>query len=133
MSDGLSDSTRGLVRRAQAEGRRHGWLGTEHLLLAMLQDGDSYAGALLAGLELIPDAVRSEVDRVNATNATGLSPGQAPPTPHAKQAFARARERAGADAITCEHLLLGLIECRNHARTLLVRCGVDLASLREFL
>lgn len=130
---GESSASRRVLARADDEGRRHGWLGTEHLLLALLEHRESRASGLLAEYRVVADDLRSEVDAVNATNATGLAPGKATPTPHAKHALAIAGERAGVDDTTPEHVLLGILEVGSLAFSLLDRRGVDIAGLRERL
>ena len=131
----LADDARKLLVLAEEEGRRHGWLGTEHLLLGLLRQSESPASAMLAELGAELEALRGEIDRVNATNATGLSPGKATLTPHAKQAIATAHDRAGRGKITSEHVLLGILddEGGNFARDLLERRGIDIARVRNAL
>lgn len=131
----FTDDARKLLVLAKEEGRRHGWLGTEHLLLALLRHSESPASAMLAELGAEPEALRGEVDRLNATNATGLSPGKAPFTPRAKKAIAIAHDQAGKGEITPEHVLLGILldEGGNFARELLERRGIDVARVRDEL
>lgn len=133
MLDDFAETTRGVLEDARAEGERHGWLGTEHLLLGVLQNPDTPAAAVLAELGVTPDDVRSEVDRLNATNAGGLSPGPAPLTPHANHALAIARERADPDDVAPEHVLLGVLDVGSLALLLLQRRGVNIATLRQRL
>jgi hypothetical protein len=121
---------------AQEEARtfHHSYLGTEHLLLGLLREGDGVAAEALKRLDVDLDAVRRDVefiigcgDRV-VLGAIGL-------TPHVKKVFGLAEDEArrlSHHYVGTEHLLLGLIrEGESIAADVLVRQGVELREARE--
>jgi ATP-dependent Clp protease ATP-binding subunit ClpC len=94
-----------------AKERSHAFVGTEHLLLGVLDEGENLALRVLTALEVDPADVRTEV--LPLLDGHEARPGSEPQrTPHAN----RALELAGSEAIRmghnylgCEHLLLGLV------------------------
>jgi ATP-dependent Clp protease ATP-binding subunit ClpC len=132
----LSARAEQAVALAENEARRYGhsYLGTEHLLLGLLEVRDGAATRILADLGADPTSVRSAIE-------FRIAPGTEPPeaersrAPRLEQALARATAAAleeGAVHIGTEHLLFGLasIEECVAARTL-VRLDVELAHLRR--
>jgi hypothetical protein len=133
----LSDEARRALDRADEEATRlrHGYVGTEHLVLALCA-GDGLAARTLAGYGVTLGAAR-------ATLEVSVLPGNASPlrargyTPRLQDALRRADDvcrAAGAGEIGTEHLLLGLADERaGQSAILLQSMGVDLAGLRERL
>lgn len=115
MFERFTDGARRSVVMAQDEARRldHNYIGTEHVLLALLREEDSAAAQALADVGLTLEVARRRVEGV-------VSRGHAPPrsripfTPHAKKALEcslRASLELGDRHIDTAHLLLGLLNC----------------------
>jgi ATP-dependent Clp protease ATP-binding subunit ClpC len=107
----FTEAARGVVIAAQEESRamRHGYIGTEHLLLGLLQ-GAGVAAHALAGLGVQPEAIREDVLRLVGRGAEPVS-GQMPFTPRALTAMEDALREGlalGDGVVGTEHLLLGL-------------------------
>ena len=127
---------RRLVTRAREEARQlqHGYLGGEHLLLALVHDGRGNGARVLATLGV-------DFDEVDATIAFLVAPGDAPPagqlrpTPRLSQAFDLAEEEARRrtlQTVGTEDLLLGLLrEGTNVAAKLLAKFDVTEQAVRE--
>lgn len=144
------------LARAHAEDLGRGVLGTEHLLLGVIDEGGNLALKVLAGLEVEPADVRSELlasaaaagsPSASAASSAGegddgesLDPSPADVagdlafTPPAKQAFEATTKEAltlGHNYIGCEHLLLGLLATEDGlASQVLRRMGVELRTTR---
>jgi excisionase family DNA binding protein len=102
-----------VLHHAQAQARRfhHTYIGTEHLLLALLDGGENVAVEVLRRLEIDPDQVRHQVEAV-MTHGERLVTGEIGLTPQAKKVIALAideAQRSGYRSIGTEHLLLALI------------------------
>ncbi len=109
----FTEEARQVVVRAQEEARRlnHNYLGTEHLLLALLRDRHGAAARALRELGLSAQAVRSDVKRIIGLGSEPPA-GRIPLTPRAKKTLELARRAAdsGNSPIWTEHLLLGLLD-----------------------
>lgn len=121
---------------AQEEARilNHGFIGTEHILLALIAEGEGVAAQALEQLDVSLERVREKVEEVIGVSAT--APVGSPPfTPRAKKVLELALREAlqlGHNYIGTEHLLLGLLrEGEGVAAQVLVSLGVDLNSVRE--
>src|SRR3954447_6010511 len=89
----------------------HNYVGTEHLLLGVLDQGDNLAVKVLRSMEVEPDDVRAELV-ASMGPATAAPPGLVPFTPRAKRALQLTSTESlsmGHNYIGCEHLLLGLL------------------------
>jgi ATP-dependent Clp protease ATP-binding subunit ClpC len=132
----FTDRARRVLVLAQEEARllNHNFIGTEHLLLGLIHEGDGIAARVLESLDVSLEAVRSGVEqRVRAT-VTPIT--TAPPfTPRAKKVLELALREAlqiGHNYIGPEHLLLGLVrEGEGVAATVLVGLGADLSLVRQ--
>jgi prophage maintenance system killer protein len=132
----FTDRARRAVRLAQEEALllRHGHVGTEHLLLGLLYEGEGVAARVLEALEISLEEVRARVEEI-----TGR--GQDPPaghvlfTPQAKKVLELSLREAlalGHHYVGTEHLLLGLLEeGESTAAQVLARLGADHARVRE--
>ncbi|SMB91103.1 ATP-dependent Clp protease ATP-binding subunit ClpC [Thermanaeromonas toyohensis ToBE] len=103
-----------VLRLAQEEARHlnHPAVGTEHLLLGLLREGDSVAARALASLGVNLKSVREEV-RKAVRPGEGVPPGELGLTPRAKRVLELAQEEArrqGVNYVGTEHILLGLME-----------------------
>ena len=121
---------------AQNEARRHhhDYVGTEHLLLGVLEEGGNLALKVLTALEVEPEDVRSELV-ASLSPGSKDSAGQVPFTPLAKKALeltTKEAHRLGHNYVGCEHLLLGLIATEDGlASQVLQRMGIELRTTRR--
>jgi ATP-dependent Clp protease ATP-binding subunit ClpC len=136
MFERFTDRARRAVVLAQEEARmlNHNWIGTEHILLGVIHEGDGVAARALDSLGISLDAVRQEVAEIigRGQKAPG---GHIPFTPRAKKVLELSLREAlqmGHDYIGTEHILLGLIrEADGVAAQVLVRLGADLNRTRS--
>ena len=120
---------------AQEEARllNHSFIGTEHILLGLIHEGEGVAAKALESLGISLEAVREKVEET--IGMAGTAPSGSPPfTPRAKKvlelSLREAAER-GDREIGTEHLLLGLVrEGHGVAVTVLESLGVDPISVR---
>jgi ATP-dependent Clp protease ATP-binding subunit ClpC len=132
----FTDRARRVVVRAQGEARAldHDYLGTEHLLLGLIQEGDGVAVKVLESLGIGLEVVRQRVEEVIGRGEDATS-GHIPFTPQAKEVLKRSLDEAiqlGHPYIGTEHILLGLIrEGDSVAAQVLTELGADLNGARE--
>ena len=132
----FSDSARRVVVLAQEEARKlnHNYIGTEHLLLGLIQEGEGVAAKALETFQVNLEAVRGQVVEVIGRGSSAPS-GHIPFTPRAKKVLELSLREAlqlGHNYIGTEHILLGLIrEGEGVAAKVLVKIGVDLERLRN--
>jgi ATP-dependent Clp protease ATP-binding subunit ClpC len=133
---GYGGRARQVVMLAQDEARalRHDYVGTEHLLLALLREGGGTAARALVRLGVTADLVRAQVEDIVGRGTAGAA-GEAPLTPRTKKVLELALREArhlGAERVGTEHVLLALVrEGEGLAAQILVRLGADLASVRQ--
>jgi ATP-dependent Clp protease ATP-binding subunit ClpC len=132
----FTDRARRVVVLAQDEARlrNHDYLGTEHLLLGLIREGEGVAARALASLGISLEAVRAQVQEI-------IGRGQSAPTSHipftppAKQVLELSFREAlqlNHDYLGTEHLLLGLIgEGEGVAAQVLMQLGADLSRVRQ--
>src|SRR5690349_21290669 len=136
MFERFTDRSRRVVVLAQEEARMldHNYIGTEHILLGLIREGDGCAARALESLEISLDAVRQEVEEIIGRGQEAPS-GHVPFTPRAKKVLAlslRESLQLGHNYIGTEHILLGLIrEGDGVAAQVLVRLGADLNRVRQ--
>ena len=136
MFERFTDRARRVLVLAQEEARllNHSFIGTEHLLLGLLREGDGVAAVALGELDISLDDVR---DRVEETiGLSGTAPSGSPPfTPRAKKVLELSLREAlqlGHNYIGTEHILLGLVrEGEGVAAQVLVSLGADLPRVRQ--
>jgi hypothetical protein len=109
----MTDRGRRVVVLAQEEARlhRHNYLGTEHLLLGLLHEGEEVAARALRSLGVDLDTVRDRVEQIIG-EGRDVPRGKIPLTPRAKRALELARDEAdrlGQPTVATEHILLGVI------------------------
>jgi len=112
-----------------ARGVAHGFVGTEHVLLGILDEGDNMAIRALDELQVDRDELRTEL-RASMLPPAGAAPtGHVPFTPRAKRSLELAAKEAlalGHNYIGCEHLLLGMLATEEGlASRVLRRLGVE--------
>ena len=136
MFERFTDRARRVVVLAQEEARalHHNYIGTEHILLGLIQEGEGVAAKALESLGISLDAVRTEVKDIIGSGGNPPS-GYIPFTPRAKKVLELAlREelQLGHKYIGTEHILLGLIrEGEGVAAQVLVKLGADLSRVRQ--
>jgi len=136
MFERFSDRARRVVVLAQEEARmlEHNYIGTEHLLLGLIHEGEGVAAKALQALGIDLAAVRREVEAIVGRGQQPTS-GHIPFTTRAKKSLELAlREmvQLGHDYIGTEHLLLGLVrEGDGVAAQVLRRRGVELNAVRQ--
>ncbi len=113
MFERFTERARQVVVLAQEEARhlKHGYIGTEHLLLGLLREEEGLPARVLDSFEITAERVRPQVLQISAPGEAVPS-GQIPFTPQAKEALERALREAltlGHDYIATQHLLLGLL------------------------
>ncbi len=136
----FSNGCRQALYRAREEAvtLRHGYVGTEHILLAILKASDDDAPRLIAKLGLVPSRVRRDVEtHVQEANSTRLRDTEIPYTSRAKKvlelAMSEARE-LDQQTVRVGHLLLGLIaEEKSIAAQVLRTHGVTFTAARAAL
>jgi ATP-dependent Clp protease ATP-binding subunit ClpA len=132
----FTDRARRVVVLAQEEARTlsHDYIGTEHILLGLLHEGEGVAGQALASLDIGLDNTRAFVEREVGQGAKAPG-GHIPFTPRAKKVLELSLREAlqlRHNYIGTEHILLGVIrEGEGLAARALVNGGVDLAELRQ--
>jgi ATP-dependent Clp protease ATP-binding subunit ClpC len=136
MFERFTDRAQRAVVLAQEEAKRlnHNHIGTEHILLGLIHEGEGVAAASLESLGISLEAVRQQVEGIISQGRVAPT-GAMPYTPRAKKVLELSLREAlqlGHHHIGTEHILLGLIrEGRGAAAQVLVRLGADLARVRE--
>jgi hypothetical protein len=136
MFERFTDRARRVVMLAQEESRRlnHNYIGTEHILLGLVREGEGVAAQALASLDVALDAVRSQVEEIIGYGGTAPS-GHIPFTPRAKKVLELSLREAlhlGHNYIGTEHILLGLVrEGEGVAAQVLVKLGADLSRVHQ--
>jgi hypothetical protein len=132
----FTDRARQVVVLAQEEARRldHNYIGTEHILLGLIHEGEGVAAKALESLGISLDAVRQQVEEIIGQGQQAPS-GHIPFTPRAKKVLElslRESMQLGHTYIGTEHILLGLVrEGDGVAAQVLVRLGADLNRVRQ--
>jgi hypothetical protein len=134
----FSDRARRVVVLAQEEARLldHNYIGTEHILLGLLHEGEGVAATALARLDVTQNAVRAEVEAIVGRGDKHPS-GHIPFTPRAKKVLEFSLREAlqlGHNYIGTEHILLGLLrEGEGVAAQVLTKLGVGLERVRALV
>jgi ATP-dependent Clp protease ATP-binding subunit ClpC len=137
MFDRFTDRAKKVMNLARQEAQRfnHEYLGTEHILLGLVQEGSGVAANVLKNMAIDLNKIRAEVEKIVKTGPTMVTMGQLPFTPRAKKVLELSMEEAsnlGHNYIGTEHLLLGLIkENEGIAAQVLLNLGVKLEDVRE--
>jgi hypothetical protein len=136
MFERFTDRARRVVVLAQEEARMlsHDYIGTEHVLLGLIHEGEGVAAKALESLGITMEAVRQQVEEIVGRGHATLS-GHIPFTPQAKKALQLALGEAmhlGHNYIGTEHILLGLIrEGKGPAAQVLAGLGADRNRVRQ--
>ena len=136
MFERFTDRARRVVVLAQEEARllNHNYIGTEHILLGLIHEGEGVAAKALESLGISLEAVRAQVEEIIGHGGAAPS-GHIPFTPRAKKVLELSLREAlqlGHNYIGTEHILLGLIrEGEGVAAQVLVKLGADLSRVRQ--
>src|SRR6266550_2585133 len=136
MFERFTDRARRVVVLAQEEARmlNHNYIGTEHILLGLVHEGEGVAARALQALGISLEAVRQQVEEIIGQGQQAPS-GHIPFTPRAKKVLELSLREAlqlGHNYIGTEHILLGLIrEGEGVAAQVLVKLGADLSRVRQ--
>ncbi len=137
MHDKFTERVRKVMYLAREEAARlqHDYIGTEHLLLGVIREGEGIAATVLNNLGLDLDAIRQAVESMVSSTGGTLTIGEIPFTPRAKRVLELSVDEArqlGHNYVGTEHLLLGLIrEGEGVAARVLLELGVDRKKVRE--
>ncbi|MDQ6613708.1 MAG: AAA family ATPase, partial [Actinomycetota bacterium] len=136
MFERFTDRARRVLVLAQEEARllNHNFIGTEHILLGLIHEGEGVAAKALESLGISLEAVREKVEET--IGPAGSSTAGSPPfTPRAKKVLELSLREAlqlGHNYIGTEHMLLGLVrEGEGVAAQVLVNLGADLSRVRQ--
>jgi ATP-dependent Clp protease ATP-binding subunit ClpC len=136
MFERFTDRGRLVVILAQKEARmlNHNYIGTEHMLLGLIHEGEGVAAKSLESLGISLEGARSQVEEI-VDQGQQAPPDNIPFTPRAKKMLElslREAAQLGHDYIGTEHILLGLIrEGEGIAAQVLVELGAELTRVRQ--
>ncbi|MDP2937894.1 MAG: ATP-dependent Clp protease ATP-binding subunit, partial [Candidatus Omnitrophota bacterium] len=137
MFNRFTERARKVIILAKEEARRfnHDYIGTEHILLGLVREGEGVAASVLQKTGVSLEKIRLEIEKLVQPGPTTQIIGDIPFTPRAKKALELAAEEAralGHNYIGTEHLLLGLIrEGEGMASQVLLNLGLDLNTVRN--
>ncbi|HTW08629.1 MAG TPA: Clp protease N-terminal domain-containing protein [Acidimicrobiales bacterium] len=135
MFERFTDAARRVLVLAQEEARllNHNFIGTEHVLLGMLREGEGVAAQALTALDISLSDARAKVEAAIGSATTSV--GSPPFTPRVKKVLELSLREAlqlGHTYIGTEHILLGIArEGEGLAAQILVASGADLARVRQ--
>ena len=138
MFERFTDRARRVVVLAQEEARllNHSYIGTEHILLGLIHEGEGVAAKALESLSISLEAVRNQVEEIIGQGGSSPS-GHIPFTPRAKKVLElslREAIRLRQNFIAPEHILLGILREGEGLAMLIMRDkGVDFDRLRADL
>lgn len=136
MFNRFTERARKVILLAKEEAKRfnHDYIGTEHVLLGLVREGEGVAAAVLESLGLSSDNVRMEIEKLVKAGPSTLISGDLPFTPKAKKVMELSMDEAvslGHNYIGTEHLLLGLLrEGEGVAAQVLIALGLDMSKAR---
>src|SRR3989338_7748588 len=137
MFNKFTERARKVILLAKEEAKRfnHDYIGTEHILLGLVREGEGVAAAVLENLGLSSEKIRMEVEKLVQTGPSTVISGDIPFTPKAKKVMELAMDEAvslGHNYVGTEHLLLGLLrEGEGVASQVLINLGLDLNKVRN--
>src|SRR5919106_2735755 len=136
MFERFTDRARRVVVLAQEEARmlNHNYIGTEHILLGLIHEGEGVAAKALESLNISLEAVRQQVEEIIGQGQAAPT-GHIPFTPRAKKVLELSLREAlqlGHNYIGTEHILLGLLrEGEGVAAQVLLKIGLDMQKVRQ--
>jgi len=124
-----------ILAREESQRLGHDYVGTEHLLLGLIKEGEGVAMTVLTNLGLDPETIRQSVEDAVAQTGGQMLMGQAPFTPKAKEILDLATKEAKemkVQYVGTEHLLLALTKDRESvAAQILAALGADYKTIKE--
>jgi ATP-dependent Clp protease ATP-binding subunit ClpC len=139
MFEKFTDRARKVLALANQEARRfnHHYIGTEHILLALVREGRGVGANVLKYLDVDLRRVRLEVEKLITATPKPASEGDLPQTPRVKTVIQHAIEESGNlnhNYVGTEHLLLGLLrEGEGVAGQVLMNLGISFENARQEL
>src|SRR3972149_5198347 len=126
------------LARTEAQRLNSEFIGTEHILLGIIQEGGGVAAKVLKNLNVDLKRIRQEIEKlITPSTSPTVTLGQLPFSPRAKRVIELAGEAAsslGHDVIGTEHLLLGLLkENERNAAQVLTNLGLKLDEVRDMV
>ena len=137
MNDKFTERVRRVIYLARDEANRlqNDYIGTEHLLLGIVREGEGIAARVLQKLDIELDQIQQVIENMVKPTGGTLTLGEIPLTPRAKRVLELSIEEArllNHNYVGTEHLLLGLIrEGEGVAARILLELGVDRKRVRE--
>ena len=137
MYERFTDRARKVMALANQEAQRfnHEYIGTEHILLGLVEEGSGVGATVLKNLDIDLRKVRLEVEKLVKSGPDMVTMGKLPQTPRAKKVIEYAIEEArnlGHNYVGTEHLLLGLLRERDGvAAQVLMNLSLKLEEVRE--
>jgi ATP-dependent Clp protease ATP-binding subunit ClpC len=114
----------------------HNYIGTEHILLGLIHEGEGVAAKALESLGISLEAVRQQVEEIIGQGQQAPS-GHIPLTPRAKESLTQSLREAlllGNNYIGTEHLLLGILaDNESSGASLLAELGTDIAAVDTYI
>jgi ATP-dependent Clp protease ATP-binding subunit ClpC len=111
--ESFTERARMVMRLANEEAQSlgHEYIGTEHILLGLVQEGSGVAAQVLKEVGIDSDKIRRAVEMIVLSNADAVTNRELPLTPSAAKAVEACTEEAErfGDSVETEHLLLGLL------------------------
>ena len=139
MFERFTDRARRVMVDAQNEARSlgHNYIGPEHILLGLINEGDGVGAKALEAMQISTDTVRGRIEEISGRGQAPPTTGHIPFTPRAKKVLELSLREAlqlGHNYIGTEHILLGLIhEGDGVAAQVLVGLGVELDRTRQLV
>ena len=139
MFERFTDRARRVMVDAQNEARSlgHNYIGPEHILLGLINEGDGVGAKALEAMQISTDTVRGRIEEITGRGQAPPTTGHIPFTPRAKKVLELSLREAlqfGHNYIGTEHILLGLIhEGDGVAAQVLVGLGVELDRTRQLV
>jgi ATP-dependent Clp protease ATP-binding subunit ClpC len=139
MFERFTDRARRVIVDAQNEARSlgHNYIGPEHILLGLINEGDGVGAKALEAMQISTDTVRGRIEEITGRGQAPPTTGHIPFTPRAKKVLELSLREAlqlGHNYIGTEHILLGLIhEGDGVAAQVLVGLGVELDRTRQLV
>ena len=137
MFNRFTERARKVILLAKEEAKRfnHDYIGTEHILLGLVREGEGVAAVVLQKVGVSLQQIRLEIEKIVKPGPSTVISGDIPFTPKAKKAIELSGEEArslGHNYIGTEHILLGLIrEGEGIASQVLLNLGLDLDKVRQ--
>ena len=136
MFERFTDRARRVIVDAQNEARSlgHDYIGPEHILLGIINEGDGVGAKALEAMQISADTVRGRIEEIIGRGQAPPRIGHIPFTPRAKKVLELSLREAlqlGSDYLGTEHILLALLRERDGvAAQVLLGSGVDLDRAR---